>query len=79
MTWVVRELENSSRSLLFSQLFLFWFVFRSVIRRQENAFGIDRNDIIRISAKTGVGVADIFPAIVRRIKPPPSNLAAVRF
>lgn len=65
---------------------IFWFFISSVficflessLDSQENAFGIDRNDIIRISAKTGVGVAEIFPAIVRRIKPPPRNLATVR-
>lgn len=42
---------------------------------QENAFSVDRNDILRISAKSGVGVADLFPQIVRRIRPPEDRAA----
>jgi translation elongation factor EF-4 len=38
--------------------------------QMENAFGTDRKDILRISAKSGVGVAAIFPEIITRIKPP---------
>ena len=47
----------------------------AVAVQMENAFGVDRSDIIRISAKTGVGVADIFPQLIRRIRAPPEKTA----
>jgi GTP-binding protein LepA len=34
------------------------------------AFGVEREDILQCSAKTGTGVAALFDAIVRRISPP---------
>jgi GTP-binding protein LepA len=49
----------------------------AVAVQMENAFGVDRSDIIRISAKTGVGVADIFPQVIRRIRAPP-EMSAIR-
>ena len=45
----------------------------AVAVQMENAFGVDRSDIIRISAKTGVGVAEIFPQLIRRIRAPPEK------
>ncbi|KIY73269.1 GTP-binding protein lepa [Cylindrobasidium torrendii FP15055 ss-10] len=38
--------------------------------QMESTFGIDPADIIRISAKTGMGVPEILRAVVERIPPP---------
>lgn len=37
---------------------------------RQAAFGIDPSTILHISSKTGLGVSQIFPAIVDRIRPP---------
>ena len=39
----------------------------------ETVLGIPAGDIIRISAKTGVGVPDLLDAVVQRIPPPTGN------
>jgi GTP-binding protein LepA len=41
-----------------------------VTREMERALDIDRDDILKISAKTGIGLDVLLPAIVERIKPP---------
>ncbi|MGI5879461.1 MAG: translation elongation factor 4 [Syntrophomonadaceae bacterium] len=49
----------------------------------ENVLGIDRNEIIPISAKMGLGIEDVLEAIVERIPPPTpaedESLAALIF
>jgi GTP-binding protein LepA len=47
-----------------------------VITEVEDIVGIPAHDAIRASAKTGVGVADILEAIIRRIPPPTGDPAA---
>jgi len=42
----------------------------------DNVLGIDRSTILRISAKTGEGVADLLDAVVERIPPPVGDPAA---
>lgn len=39
-------------------------------------FKIDRKSVLRISAKTGLGVDDLMEEIIQRIPPPPSNREA---
>lgn len=41
-----------------------------VTREMERALDIDRDDILKISAKTGIGLDVLLPAIVERIKHP---------
>ena len=38
-----------------------------------NLLGCEQSDILKISAKTGVGVPDVLDAVVERIKPPTGN------
>lgn len=35
-----------------------------------DALAVDADDVIKISSKTGMGLMDIFPAIVKHVKPP---------
>lgn len=42
-----------------------------VIAEIEEAIGLDSQDALRVSAKTGLGVPDVLEAIVQRIPPPP--------
>ena len=41
-----------------------------VIEEIENAIGLDAQDALRVSAKTGLGIGDVLEAIVERIPPP---------
>jgi GTP-binding protein LepA len=41
-----------------------------VIREIEEIIGIEANDALRVSAKTGVGIDDLLEEIVKRIPPP---------
>jgi GTP-binding protein LepA len=47
-----------------------------VTGEMEQALGIAPADILRCSAKTGLGVDDVLEAVVRRIPPPPGDPAA---
>ncbi|KAF5381035.1 hypothetical protein D9615_004155 [Tricholomella constricta] len=47
-----------------------------ITAQMQSTFGIDPEDIIRISAKSGKGVDSILEAIVTRIPPPSGSLAA---
>ena len=47
-----------------------------VITEIEDIIGIDAKDAIRVSAKTGFGVADVLEALVQRIAPPKGELNA---
>jgi hypothetical protein len=40
----------------------------------KSTFGIDPNDVLAISAKTGIGMEDVLQAIVSRIPPPTGSL-----
>ncbi len=42
----------------------------------ENVLGIDRNSVLRISAKTGEGVPELLDAVVERIPPPKDTAGA---
>jgi GTP-binding protein LepA len=44
-----------------------------VIGEMEQALGINPDDVLRASAKTGLGVEDILGAIIKRIPPPPGE------
>jgi GTP-binding protein LepA len=46
----------------------------AVIAEMEQALGIDPFSVLRCSAKTGLGVDDIFRAIIERIPPPAGNV-----
>jgi GTP-binding protein LepA len=39
----------------------------------ENTLGIDRAEVLAVSGKTGVGVPELFRAIIARIPPPPGD------
>jgi translation factor GUF1, mitochondrial len=41
-----------------------------VAKEMNKAFDIERDEILLISAKTGVGIENLFTAIIERIKPP---------
>jgi GTP-binding protein LepA len=47
-----------------------------VIEQIEDVIGIEAQDAIRISAKTGLGVPDVLEAIVARLPPPQGDPAA---
>jgi len=47
-----------------------------VIREIEEIIGIDAQDAVRVSAKTGEGVPELLEAIIRRIPPPRGDPAA---
>ncbi|WP_162661323.1 translation elongation factor 4 [Tuwongella immobilis] len=47
-----------------------------MIAEMEQAVGIDGLDVLRCSAKTGMGVEDVLDAIVDRIPAPPGNIDA---
>src|SRR4051794_37074485 len=42
----------------------------------ENTLGIDRDDVLSVSGKTGIGVPELFRAVVDRIPPPPGDPSA---
>src|ERR671936_726946 len=44
-----------------------------VIAEMQQALGIDPNDVLRASGKTGLGVDEVLEAIVTRIPPPPGD------
>ena len=44
-----------------------------VIHEMEQAFDIDREDIILISAKTGVGIDQILPSVIEKMPQPQGN------
>jgi translation elongation factor EF-4 len=48
-----------------------------VIREIEEIIGLDCSNIIRASAKMGLGIEDTLEAIVARV-PPPTNTVDVR-
>ncbi|MBD3273627.1 elongation factor 4 [Candidatus Dependentiae bacterium] len=41
-----------------------------VEKELKNAFDIDKSEVIRVSAKTGLNVEKLFPEIIKRINPP---------
>ncbi|HEU5115119.1 MAG TPA: GTP-binding protein, partial [Isosphaeraceae bacterium] len=42
----------------------------------EQTLGIDRDEVLAVSGKTGVGVPDLFRALIQRIPPPAGKLDA---
>lgn len=47
-----------------------------VVDQIVELIGCDPDEIIKVSAKTGIGVADVFSAIIDKIPPPPDNAEA---
>jgi GTP-binding protein LepA len=47
-----------------------------ILDQIEQMIGLDRNDAVLASAKTGIGVGDILEAIVERVPPPKGNVDA---
>src|SRR5690606_14580333 len=41
-----------------------------VLREMEQALGVDPDEVVRVSAKTGVGADELLEAVVQRIPPP---------
>src|SRR5258708_814360 len=39
----------------------------------ENTLGIDRSEVLAVSGKTGIGVPELFRALIARIPPPPGD------
>ena len=39
----------------------------------ENTLGIDRDDVLAVSGKTGAGVPELFRAVIDRVPPPPGD------
>ena len=42
----------------------------------EQTLGIDRSEVLSVSGKTGIGVPDLFRALIERIPPPPGKVHA---
>ena len=47
-----------------------------VIAEMEHAVGVEADQVLRASAKTGLGVPEVLAAIVERVPPPPGDPAA---
>jgi GTP-binding protein LepA len=47
-----------------------------VIKEIEEIIGLEAQDALRVSAKTGVGIPDLLEALVERIPPPKGDVAA---
>ncbi len=48
----------------------------SVAQEVENLIGFPAEDILRISAKQGLGIQEVLEAVIARVPPPKGNLAA---
>ncbi|KAH7940102.1 hypothetical protein HPB52_021851 [Rhipicephalus sanguineus] len=46
---------------------------QGVTAQMENLFGIDEKDVLKVSAKEGVGIEELVNAIIERIPPPNGN------
>jgi GTP-binding protein LepA len=47
-----------------------------VVREMEQTLGVDGEEVVRVSAKTGLNIEDLIEAIVTRIKPPDGDADA---
>ncbi len=47
-----------------------------VAQEVENLLGVDASEILRISAKQGIGIQDVLEAVVKRVSPPKGDLDA---
>lgn len=45
-------------------------------QQMENLFGIDKKDVLKVSAKQGTGIEELVNAVIERIPPPSGNLDA---
>jgi GTP-binding protein LepA len=48
----------------------------AVIAEMEQALGVQPEDVLRASAKTGIGIEEVLKAIIARIPPPPGDPGA---
>src|SRR5215831_9057242 len=44
-----------------------------VIAEMEHAVGVSADEVLRVSAKSGLGIDELFQVIIERIPPPPGN------
>ncbi len=47
-----------------------------VIREMEQTLGVDGDDVVKVSAKSGINIDELIDAIITRIKPPVSDQSA---
>ena len=47
-----------------------------VIQEMEQAIGVSPEDVVKVSAKTGINIDELIEAIIERIKPPVSDASA---
>ncbi|QDV24915.1 Elongation factor 4 [Aureliella helgolandensis] len=47
-----------------------------VVEEMEQSLGIDGNDVVKCSAKAGIGIDELLAAIIERIPPPSGNVSA---
>src|SRR5207244_3032488 len=47
-----------------------------VLQEMETVLGIDESEVLRVSGKAGIGIEDVFRAIIERVPPPKGDAAA---
>lgn len=41
--------------------------------QMEDVFELDSKDAVRVSTKTGIGIAEVLPAVIEKVRPPEGN------
>jgi GTP-binding protein LepA len=47
-----------------------------VIAEMEQAVGVSKDEVLKVSGKSGIGIEELFAAIIERIPPPPGSVEA---